>query len=152
MPPVRVDIVGELVQALSDPHNWQTAPAQGSQILTVRRGAGGSGVVAHPLGSLTVRERVVPLGVQVDRFGADPLSAATVLELSEARLSGVAVPTSVVLDFFAPAQFITLSDDRRLSAPSFEQMTAGLSLGPASLAVADDGAAPPATPQAVFVS
>ncbi len=34
-----------------------------------------------------------------------------------------------VHDFFAPAQFLELSDDEKLTAPSFEPMVAGVSIG-----------------------
>ncbi len=34
-----------------------------------------------------------------------------------------------VFDFFAPSQYLDLSDEQKLAAPSFEQMVAGVSVG-----------------------
>ncbi len=44
-------------------------------------------------------------------------------------MNGGGVPFDRVKDFFAPAQFLELNDDEKLSAPSFEPMVAGISIG-----------------------
>ncbi len=36
-------------------------------------------------------------------------------------------------DFFAPAQFFEMSDEEKLSRPSFESMTAGIVIGSAEI-------------------
>ena len=49
---------------------------------------------------------------------------------SRSRRSAASAPRSTPLqDRFAPAQFTALSDDAKLSAPSFEEMTSGAALG-----------------------
>jgi hypothetical protein len=49
-------------------------------------------------------------------------------------LGGLSLTTQPVNDFFAPAQFFEMSDDEKLSRPSFEPMTAGLSISSSDFA------------------
>ena len=44
-------------------------------------------------------------------------------------VGGVRTSLAPLQDRFAPAQFTNLSDDKKLSAPSFEDMTSGAALG-----------------------
>ncbi len=69
-------------------------------------------------------------------------------------LSAAGANTSVngVTDMFAPAQFVTMTDAQKLSAPSFQPLTAGFTLGAAGLVVPVTGggiSVSPASSQAV---
>ena len=100
------------------------------------RGQGGAAAAAvHPLGSLTVRQHAVPLGQRIERYGPDLLDAACRYDITGTGLGGQATPGTAVTDFFAPAQFLTMTDADKLSAPSFEMMTAGTTIGAAALTV-----------------
>lgn len=137
-PPRAVDLDGNLGAALADLHSWQTGPPAGRGVVTVRSQAGARRAV-HPLGSLTVRQHAAPLGQRIERYGPDLLDAACRYQITAATIGGVAAPAAGVTDFFAPAQFLTMTDAQKLSAPSFELMTAGTTLGSAELSL-------PATP------
>jgi len=133
--PVTVDLDGNLTAALAAPGSWQTGPPPGQGLVKVRAQDKAHPAV-HPLGSLTVRQHAVPLGQRVERYGPDLLDAACRYEVTGAQLGGRPAQRTGVKDFFAPAQFLTMTDADKLSAPSFEQMIAGATLGSTALTVA----------------
>jgi hypothetical protein len=132
--PTPVNLDGNLTTALSDPRSWQTGPPAGQGLVKVRAQDQAHPAV-HPLGSLTVRQHAVPLGQRVERYGPDLLQAACRYDITGAALASQTAQSASVTDFFAPAQFLTMSDADKLSAPSFEQMTAGVTLGSTALTV-----------------
>jgi len=76
---------------------------------------------------------------RVERYGPDLLQAPCQYQVAGAALAGQALTAAditAVTDFFAPAQFITMTDAQKLSAPSFESMRSGVTLGPAALTLA----------------
>jgi hypothetical protein len=118
-----------LVEALSDTRNWGTRlPGRTASVLTLREHQGTGEVLVHPLGELSVQQRVVPLGITIERFGnttpaGDPRFTIEVTGLDG---QGAAQP---VLDFFAPAQFLEMADGSKLRRQSFEMMQAGVRVG-----------------------
>jgi hypothetical protein len=59
--------------------------------------------IVHPVGQLSIRQKVVPLDVEIQKFG-------------DAR------GDSESHDYYAPATFQDMSDSKRLDAPSFEKV------------------------------
>jgi hypothetical protein len=136
--PQPVDLDGNLITALADPRSWATGAPSGRGLVRVRS-QGSADTAVHPLGSLTVRQHAVPLGQRIERYGPDPLDAPCRYDITGTGLGAQAVSGTAVTDFFAPAQFLTMSDADKLSAPSFETMTAGTTIGSSGLTL-------PATP------
>jgi hypothetical protein len=147
-PPPAVDLDGNLTTALGDPHSWQTGPPTGRTLVTVCSQNGASPAV-HPLGSLTVRQNAVPLEQRLECYGAELLDAPCTYQVTGATLGEAPVPATDVTDFFAPAQFLTMTDAQKLSAPSFELMTAGTTLGSTALSLAATPGASGAAPTVV---
>jgi hypothetical protein len=140
-PPTSVDILGKLAAALNDLHNWQLSAPAGPTLVSLRPADASASLAVHPLGQLSVRQRVVPLHVALDRFGPDPLPGTSVLDVTNPRLNSVALATGAtrtVSDYFAPAQFVNMSDADKLAAPSFEQLDAGLAIAATSASVPVD--------------
>ena len=98
-------------------------------VVTLRALEPGAAVLAHPLATLEVRQRVAPLERTLDRFGTSVPSGAKRFRITLATIGGVRTTLTPLQDRFAPAQFTALSDDAKLSAPSFEEMTSGAALG-----------------------
>jgi hypothetical protein len=132
--PQTADLDGPLTTALADPHSWQTGPPAGHGVVTVASQNAASPAV-HPLGTMTVRQHAVPLEQHLECYGPDLLDPACSYQVTSATIGGLAAPTSDVTDFFAPAQFQTMTDAQKLSAPSFELMTAGTTLGSPGLSL-----------------
>jgi hypothetical protein len=76
-----------------------------------------------------VKQNIVPLNLDISRFSEAAPVGARRFTISSVSLGGQNQTTQSVRDFFAPAQFFEMSDDEKLSRPSFEPMMAGVSLG-----------------------
>ncbi len=124
-----LDPLGDLLTALADLRNWSAQlPPAGSGVVTLRE-FDAPVVLAHPLGRLNVRQRVVPLGVTIDQYGGAPAPAdARRFDLSFAVGGASADGTRTeVRDDLPPGQYFTLTDDEKLSRPAFEPLLCGYS-------------------------
>jgi hypothetical protein len=68
---------------------------------------------------------IVPLDLDISRFGQAAPAGARRFTISSISLGGQNQTVRPLRDFFAPAQFFDMSDDEKLSRPSFEPMPAG---------------------------
>jgi hypothetical protein len=73
----------------------------------------------------------VPLGLSIQKFGAGAPQGDTLFNITAVTVEGVKQTTTDLMDEFAPAQFLNLSDDDELASPSFEAFAAGVALGDA---------------------
>jgi hypothetical protein len=129
-----IDVLPLLSAALVHPGNWRSQLPAGQRPMVTLRATPGAAtdVCLHPLGTLTVTQSVVPLNLEISRFGsAVPAGARsfTISSVSLGSLGGQHQTPPSVTDFFAPAQFFEMSDAEKLSRPSFEPMAAGFSIG-----------------------
>lgn len=81
----------------------------------------------NPAARLELRQKLLPLGHRVSRFGGAPVTGpdefrVTAVTLNQSR----STEPAVIDDYFAPGQFEELSDADALSRPSFEPMGAGV--------------------------
>lgn len=121
-----VNVQDELLAALQDRTNWAGELTNGRDLIaTVRNVPADDAVMVHPLGSLSVRQQVVPLGVDIEVFRSARPSGARRFEITSLAVNGTAVQRRTVREFFAPAQFFEMSDDEKLARPSFEELAAG---------------------------
>lgn len=123
-----VDVGALLAATLADPRSWG-APLDVPASVSLRRIDDPSSVVAHPLARIEVHERVVPLGLDITRFGSATPQGARRFTITDFRIAGKFVARDAVQDDFAPAQFLELSDDEKLARPSFEPHDAGVKTG-----------------------
>jgi len=131
-----VDVAGGIAAALGAAATWTAElPAEGTGLLSLRqRATGGDGVAVHPFGTLTARQQVAPLGVDLARVGTARIAGPRRVTVDAVRLGtqtlgwqgGPPPPLAATTDYFAPAQFLDLTDAEKLAAPSFEQMTSGV--------------------------
>jgi len=135
-----VDVMPQLKAALRNPANWKGQLPDGQRpMVTFRATPGNStGVSLHPLGTLTVKQGVVPFNLDISKFGQATPAGARRFTISGATIGGRSQTTQPVKDFFAPAQFLDLSDGEKLSRPSFESMTAGIVFGSDEFVFTDD--------------
>ncbi len=138
-PPVAiaVDASAQLRAALADPKSWSAELPQGqSRIVSLREPAADGQPCVHPLGTLTVRQSVVPLNLErdIDKFGDAPVAGARRFKVTRVTVGTGEESANAVADDFAPAQFFEMSDDAKLASPSFESMQAGLRIGSSQFA------------------
>jgi hypothetical protein len=132
LPATAPDLGRELRDALGAPEAWTvhgaTGGAGGVRLTGAAERSVGAGQRVHPRGSLTARQRRVPLGISIERYDHQPV-AAQIWDIVGARLGdGPAPAAQEMRDQFAPGQFLALTDDQQLSRPSFEQFRAGVDL------------------------
>lgn len=126
--PANVNL-GEMVQAaLSREAAWEALIPPGEEALvTLASNAGAPGTFAHPLAGLSVAQNVVPLGMTIERFGAARVVGANRFEVTALRVGPVLIPDPPrVRRPFGRAQYFDVTDEQRLSLPSFEPFDAGV--------------------------
>jgi hypothetical protein len=112
--------------------NWRAVLPASSNIGVSLRKLGDDDsdrLVLHPVGSLQISQRKIPLGLQLDKVGNQRPSDANEFTL-EAALGGAggALSTTTLQESFATGQFVELSEAERLSKPSFAKETSGVEL------------------------
>lgn len=130
-------VLDALMPALKDRRNWQARlPARSRLLVSLRKlEPTETDIIAHPAGSLTVSQKVVPLNMRIDKFGAYNPSDGNKFEIGKVVSkgpgdtgSGEELGTQVVKEEFAPAQFSEMDQAKKLSAKSFEQLPAGVKI------------------------
>jgi hypothetical protein len=130
IPPVNVTEL--LTAALGDARNWKgPLAAADRRMVTLREPADQSAIPLHPLGTLSVSQTVVPLDLDIAKFGNAAPADATRFSIASVLVDDRPAAFDRITDFFAPSQFLDLSDDEKLAAPSFEPMTSGIRVGAA---------------------
>lgn len=127
------DVGGELVAAFARAEAW-TVRASGASLTGIRLTAEATeglkgGRLADPHVVISVRQRRVPLGIDIDRFDRVPVPRQR-WELAGAQLSATrpASEGAELREPFALGQFVTRSDADALGAPAFEGLRAGREL------------------------
>jgi hypothetical protein len=126
-----VDVSAQFAAALADPNSWNPGlPASAQSLVTLRSN---SGRMLHPLGTIRVLQRVVPLGLSIERFGSAPVKGQNLFQIDSVKVAGSTVTADKLQEQFARSQFLNMTDDEKLSTPAFEQMDAGVTVPAAAL-------------------
>jgi hypothetical protein len=125
-----------LLAAIEAVGNWSGAlPPGAPQVATLVPPEGSAAPpLIDPAGSLTFRQKVLPLDQLITKFGE-----ATPDQQGEFDIGAVVIGTaptaySTITDEFSPGQFAQLSDADKLSLPSFEPMIAGFTVSDTAIA------------------
>ncbi len=135
-PQITVDVSDLLGKEIAKIANWSAQlPSGGDSFLSLAKIDPGTDVLAHPLGSLTFQQKLVPFELRMDKASGSKIKGANEFDGGALVLTQGAAPAPVgtalaqtTHDFFAAAQFIEMSQDDRLSKPSFESFAAGYQL------------------------
>jgi hypothetical protein len=121
------DVLTEVVKAFARADAWATLPpAEADRVVSVADREPGDAIHVHPLGSLSARQRVLPLGQTIDRFGTSVVQpTAFTLRGFQVGSAAVVSPGNELYDDFSPGQFLSLTDDERVARPVFESMRSG---------------------------
>ena len=120
--PVMPLLTGELKKL----ENWKAElPAGNNLLVSLRKLPPTESHVLHPLGSLRVSQRAVPLDLKIDKVGNQAPSDANLFKLTA---SGGLVRVGDADEQFAKAQFLKMSDADKLSLRAFDPLHGGLKL------------------------
>jgi hypothetical protein len=125
-----IKILPDFIKELNKRENWNTVLSTGKNLLITLRKMeeDETNLVLHPAGSLVVQQKLLPLKVEFDKVGSNKTEDIKKVEITGADVDGNGLQVTDVKEFFARAQFQTLSDAEKLSKPSFEQMPGGASI------------------------
>lgn len=126
LPPISV--LPLLVQELEAVSNWQAdLPAGANLLVSLRQLGDGENdkLVLHPIGTLLVSQRKVPLGIEMEKFGNQAPDDVRELSIS---VGGTLNKLADREEQFALGHFKDLNEAEKLSKPSFQPMNGGVSL------------------------
>jgi hypothetical protein len=130
-PVVTIDLAERVTKEISAPGNWSAQlPRDGDALVTIADVQAPKALLAHPLGTLTFHQKLIPFELRLAKVsgssivGANEFFGPTVV-FNPAAAAAATEGTDPVRDFFAAAQFLDLSQDDKMSKPSFEYFTAG---------------------------
>ena len=126
LPPVAV--MPLLVAELAKQSNWRAQLPSGSNLLVSLRKLDPSeaALVLHPVGTLQISQRLLPLDLTIDKFGNQQPTDANnfTLTVTSAALSKLRTLT----ESFAPSQFQNFSDAQKLSQAAYVPLDSGVEL------------------------
>jgi hypothetical protein len=106
--------------------NWQALPPPSNNLLvSLRKLDPEADLVLHPVGTLRVSQRAVPLDLSITKVGSQRASDAKRFSV---ETTGVLSKAGDTLEQFAPAQFLDIDDASKLSRPGFEPQHGGVEL------------------------
>lgn len=131
-----VNVWVPLLAAIQAQGNWSgTLPPGAPQVVALVPPEGASApVLIDPAGTLTFRQKVVPLDQPITKFGEASPDQQSEFDLGALIIGTTATPYATITDEFARGQFEQLSDADKLSIPSFEPMVAGFTVGDSAIA------------------
>lgn len=135
-----VAVADELIAALRAPSAWSAGGGCGAPVrpLTADEIGGDAGPLwAACDAALELRQSVTPLELKLERFGVGAPDRPGPYALEFKGLPGARVLEGA----FAAGQFLNLSEEERLSAPSFEDLPCGVAAGDGFVVPANEPAA-----------
>lgn len=125
-----VEILPLLKAELEKADTWRALLPEGSGLrVALRQLPESETLVLHPVGTLRVAQRRMPLELTLDKLGHQRPSDASRLSLQV--ISGGLARRADALEEFAPAQFQDMSDAEKLSRPAFAPDRGGLEISAA---------------------
>lgn len=125
-----------LKEAISDARNWAgTSLPSDLNVVTLAPASTASRTPIDPLGAATLRQKVVPFNQKLEKFGEykpkDRERFSLGPGVGSVKVNDVAVTQVVVVeDDFVPGHFLNLTNEQKLSFPSYEKMDAGIAVAP----------------------
>lgn len=122
----RARILPELTAELNRPANWTTDRQPDRTAWATLRSVetNNSEVLAHPMAEIGVRQQVVPLAFEIEKFRNARPSGYTRFEITGATSQSIDL-TATLDEEFAPADYTQMSNDEKMNAPAFESHPAG---------------------------
>jgi hypothetical protein len=139
LPPL--DVLPALRAELQKLDTWKAALPTGARLLVTLRELGEPTLlVLHPVGVLQVSQKFVPLNLPIDKVGNQKPSDITKASITVDAGSVLKV-TGPTRERFAVAQYRTMDDAAKLSAPAYEPLESGVELAASGNAWATGDAA-----------
>lgn len=131
LPPIEVfPLIEKEIDALT---NWEAVVPKNNSILVTLRQLGSSKddeLVLHPVGTLRISQRKLPLKLKLDKVGNQRPSDTNKLSLKASITGGSTLELKDTKEKFATGEFKDLDNAKKLSSPGFELYVSGLEIKP----------------------
>lgn len=118
-----------LTAAMEDIQNWRSVLSNSnSPGLRMKGLSEGSELILTPNGSIEISQKVVPLKVEISKFGQFKPADFTQFEVIEVKIGSTVTSYSYIREAFAPANFLDIDDNEKLSLPAFNEQDSGVKL------------------------
>ncbi|HML22024.1 MAG TPA: hypothetical protein PKD09_10260 [Aggregatilinea sp.] len=137
VPDVSTNVAALMAADYSNADNWSAAlPAGSDTLVTLSALPGDTAVIAHPLGTLRVSQKTAPLGLMLDKYGETRIDGPNRFDLTSVTVGERTITEPVYTqEHLSRAQYLNLSDEQKLSEPSFENFDVGIAVGTEDYAV-----------------
>jgi hypothetical protein len=131
VPAVATKVFELLGQAYANPDNWSAVlPFGADTMVTLSASRGETQVLAHPLGQLRVSQKVAPLDLTLEKYGETEVDGPNRFDLIEVLVGGKRVAArTMTQEHLARGDYVKLTDEQRLSQPSFQAFDVGVTVG-----------------------
>lgn len=141
-PEERIRLHVKVQEDLLNRTNWSFAlPSGGDPLVTVSHAglpADPAVQVVHPLSGMSYVQRRIPFGLALDRVSFCAIDGPKVFPVPAISFAGgEPAPGTTLFEPFAVPEYLTLTDEQKLSRPGFEQLPAGVSVGAGGYVVPD---------------
>ncbi len=125
--PQLADVYAAFKDAITDNRNWKAEIPEGNTLnVTLNKIEMTDGeIVVHPFGILSVSQKVVPLDLEINKFGNQKPKDQTKFNIPEIRSGTIVLSTENEVEEFARANFIEMTDEQKLAVKSFETLKSG---------------------------
>ncbi|WP_026956540.1 DUF6603 domain-containing protein [Algoriphagus vanfongensis] len=118
-----------LTEAMEDVQNWRSVLSNpNSPGLRMKNLATEDELILTPNGSIEISQKIVPLKVEISKFGQFKPSDFTEFEIEEVLIGDSGATYTYIQEAFAPANFLVVKDNEKLSLPSFQEQNSGVKL------------------------
>ncbi|HEX8494997.1 MAG TPA: DUF6603 domain-containing protein [Pyrinomonadaceae bacterium] len=125
LPPI--DVMPIITGEFNKNENWQaTLPPSGQLLVSLRDLGEQAALILHPVGTLRISQRAVPINLKIDKIGNQKVSDINQLALG-VQTNGLTLKETR-REFFARAQYQEMDDAQKLSKPSFERLDSGVEI------------------------
>ncbi len=129
LPPI--EIMPRVREEFNKLENWKAELPAGSNLLvSLRKIDTAAELVLHPVGTLKVSQRYVPLGLTIDKLGSQKTADVKKISVAVSNVSGLQKLKDLE-ESFAMAQFQEMKNEEKLSRPSFQKELSGVELSAA---------------------
>jgi hypothetical protein len=129
LPPV--DVLPIFLGEVNKQENWKALPPPSTNLLVTLRKVDPALLILHPFGELTVSQRALPLNLTLDKVGNEKPDDVNRVDITAVASGGTQLPLSDHNEQFATAQYENMSDNDKLSRPSYQDLKGGVVVGTA---------------------
>jgi len=130
LPEQNIDVLIEklLTDAIDNTDNWQIINPRYSDFVTIK-GSDEKEIYLHPTGSIAMNQSSVPLNLTFVKFGNSKPKDFNRFYLDNFKINSEGYSETKLKNGFAPSMYRVMTNEQKLSAPSFEEYESGFIIG-----------------------